>query len=160
MKAATLASPGTFAADHAAAAGLPLLLATTSSSSMRGGCHEAVVWQGGGPAHGPASHLACASPSSFFLSSFFGAQVHDPELRALVGPASYLSITYRLFKLPGTLEAGSEDYGQAARYLVSCCCRRLLPVMAAVVAAAGRALRCPTLHLPLAWWHACGQESA
>lgn len=45
-------------------------------------------------------------------------QVRDPELKALVGAASYYSITYRLFKLPGILETSSEDYRQTARYKV------------------------------------------
>lgn len=38
----------------------------------------------------------------------------------MLGGAGFSSVTYRLFKLPeGLLEEGREDYGQAARYLVS-----------------------------------------
>lgn len=37
----------------------------------------------------------------------------------MLGGARFSSVTYRLFKLPGgLLEEGSEDFGQAARYLV------------------------------------------
>ncbi|KAF6263798.1 S-adenosyl-L-methionine-dependent methyltransferase [Scenedesmus sp. NREL 46B-D3] len=43
--------------------------------------------------------------------------VHDPELKALLGDAAFYSITFRLFKLPGQLEAlPEEDYGQTATY--------------------------------------------
>ncbi|KAL4451735.1 hypothetical protein ABPG75_007397 [Micractinium tetrahymenae] len=38
------------------------------------------------------------------------------ELQQLLGGARFFSITYRLFKLPGALEAGSQDYGQACKY--------------------------------------------
>ena len=43
-------------------------------------------------------------------------QVLDPSMRALLGPARFYSITYRLFKLPGLLESVCEDYGQHAIY--------------------------------------------
>lgn len=44
-------------------------------------------------------------------------QVHDAELRDLLGDAQFYSITFRLFKLaPGRMETLCEDYGQAARY--------------------------------------------
>jgi arsenite methyltransferase len=43
-------------------------------------------------------------------------EVHDPELKALLGEARFYSITYRLFKVPERLESLCEDYGQAARY--------------------------------------------
>jgi arsenite methyltransferase len=43
-------------------------------------------------------------------------EVKDPELEALLGGARFYSITYRLFKLPGSLESLCEDYGQAAKY--------------------------------------------
>lgn len=46
-------------------------------------------------------------------------QVTDPELSELLGAAKFFSITYRLFKVPGRLETLCEDYGQAAKYLVS-----------------------------------------
>mmetsp|Transcript_2202 Transcript_2202/g.6522 ORF Transcript_2202/g.6522 Transcript_2202/m.6522 type:complete len:381 (+) Transcript_2202:190-1332(+) len=42
--------------------------------------------------------------------------VHDPDLRAILGEAKFYSITYRLFKLPGLLETLCEDYGQYAVY--------------------------------------------
>lgn len=46
-------------------------------------------------------------------------QVTDPELEDMLGGAHFSSVTYRLFKLPeGLLDEKSEDYGQAARYLV------------------------------------------
>jgi len=43
-------------------------------------------------------------------------EVEDPELKAIVGEAKFMSITYRLFKLPGQLESLCEDYGQAVKY--------------------------------------------
>ena len=44
-------------------------------------------------------------------------QIHDAAMRALIGPARFYSITYRLFKLPrGMLESCCEDYGQAVVY--------------------------------------------
>jgi arsenite methyltransferase len=43
-------------------------------------------------------------------------EIKDKELGALLGSAKFYSITYRLFKLPGSLESLCEDYGQAARY--------------------------------------------
>jgi hypothetical protein len=46
-------------------------------------------------------------------------EVHDPEMRALLGNAQFFSITYRLFKLPGLLEPQCEDYGQVAIYKVT-----------------------------------------
>ncbi|PSC76080.1 arsenite methyltransferase [Micractinium conductrix] len=46
--------------------------------------------------------------------------VSDAELAEMLGGARFSSVTYRLFKLPGgLLEEGSEDFGQAARYLGS-----------------------------------------
>lgn len=42
--------------------------------------------------------------------------IHDPELKAIVGEAQFYSITYRLFKLPDHLETLCEDYGQVAIY--------------------------------------------
>ena len=45
-------------------------------------------------------------------------EVHDPQMRALLGNARFYSITYRLFKLPGLLEPACEDYGQVAIYKV------------------------------------------
>jgi hypothetical protein len=43
--------------------------------------------------------------------------VEDPELLAVVGNAQFVSITFRLFKLPGgRLETLCEDYGQVAVY--------------------------------------------
>jgi len=43
--------------------------------------------------------------------------VNDPAMRAVLGPARFYSITYRLFKLPaGALETCCEDYGQVATY--------------------------------------------
>ncbi|EGD78833.1 methyltransferase type 11 [Salpingoeca rosetta] len=41
--------------------------------------------------------------------------VNDPEIRKLVGNATFYSITYRLFKLKD-LEPNCEDYGQVAVY--------------------------------------------
>ena len=41
------------------------------------------------------------------------------QLAAALGGARFYSITYRLFKLPGRIEAAAEDYGQAARYKAS-----------------------------------------
>ena len=42
-------------------------------------------------------------------------EIHDPELKAILGEAKFFSITYRLFKLPeGMLETLCEDYGQAS----------------------------------------------
>ncbi|KAG2439076.1 hypothetical protein HYH02_006603 [Chlamydomonas schloesseri] len=43
-------------------------------------------------------------------------QIHDAELRDLVGEARFYSITYRLFKVPGQIEDLCEDYGQVAVY--------------------------------------------
>lgn len=43
-------------------------------------------------------------------------QIHDDELRAILGEARFFSITYRLFKLDN-LEPQCEDYGQVAVYL-------------------------------------------
>ena len=43
----------------------------------------------------------------------------DPELAQVVGNAVFLSITYRLFKLPEQLESLCEDYGQVATYKVA-----------------------------------------
>lgn len=43
-------------------------------------------------------------------------EVHDKELKALLGSATFYSITYRLFKVPGRIETLCEDYGQALRY--------------------------------------------
>lgn len=40
----------------------------------------------------------------------------DPQIQSVVGNISFYSITYRLFKLPGLLEANCEDYGQFAAY--------------------------------------------
>ncbi|EKX55401.1 hypothetical protein GUITHDRAFT_62819, partial [Guillardia theta CCMP2712] len=46
-------------------------------------------------------------------------EVHDPELKAILGEAKFFSITYRLFKLPeGMLETLCEDYGQASAQAV------------------------------------------
>jgi ubiquinone/menaquinone biosynthesis C-methylase UbiE len=43
--------------------------------------------------------------------------VHDPQLRELLGDAAFYSVTFRLFKLPGQLEAPpQEDYGQTVTY--------------------------------------------
>jgi SAM-dependent methyltransferase len=42
-------------------------------------------------------------------------EVNDPELRSVVGPAKFYSITYRLFKVEG-IEDRCEDYGQVAKY--------------------------------------------
>jgi len=42
--------------------------------------------------------------------------VYDPELASLVGNIKYMSITYRLFKLP-SMDDRCEDYGQVAIYL-------------------------------------------
>ena len=42
--------------------------------------------------------------------------VHDAELQQVLGGAKFFSVTFRLFKLPGRLEAQCEDYGQAATY--------------------------------------------
>jgi arsenite methyltransferase len=42
--------------------------------------------------------------------------VHDPELKNLLGDATFYSITFRLFKIPGRLESLCEDYGQACKY--------------------------------------------
>ena len=44
--------------------------------------------------------------------------INDPQMCKLVGNARFFSITYRLFKLPGLLEAACEDYGQIAIYKV------------------------------------------
>ena len=44
--------------------------------------------------------------------------VQDPELLDVVGNATFTSITFRLFKLPGLLETLCEDYGQIATYKV------------------------------------------
>lgn len=41
--------------------------------------------------------------------------VDNPEIQALLGPARFESITYRLFKIDG-LEDACEDFGQAVRY--------------------------------------------
>ncbi len=41
--------------------------------------------------------------------------IDNPELEARIAPMSFLSATYRLFRLDG-LEAGCEDYGQAVIY--------------------------------------------
>lgn len=41
--------------------------------------------------------------------------INDPELAAVVGNATFVSITYRLFKLPH-LDDRCEDYGQVAVY--------------------------------------------
>lgn len=43
-------------------------------------------------------------------------EVKDPELKALLGEATFYSITYRLFKVPGRVESLCEDYGQALKY--------------------------------------------
>lgn len=44
-------------------------------------------------------------------------EVKDADMRKLLGPARFYSITYRLFKLPeGMLESCCEDYGQRATY--------------------------------------------
>lgn len=45
-------------------------------------------------------------------------EIHDPAMRRLLGPTKFYSITARLFKLPGMLEAVCEDYGQIAIYKV------------------------------------------
>jgi ubiquinone/menaquinone biosynthesis C-methylase UbiE len=43
--------------------------------------------------------------------------VYDPQLKELLGGAAYYSVTFRLFKLPGQLEAPpQEDYGQTVTY--------------------------------------------
>ncbi|TXD39805.1 methyltransferase domain-containing protein [Lujinxingia vulgaris] len=42
--------------------------------------------------------------------------INNPEIIAKVGLASFVSVTYRLFKLDG-LDAQCEDYGQSATYL-------------------------------------------
>jgi radical SAM/Cys-rich protein len=42
-------------------------------------------------------------------------QLNDPEVKALVGPVRFYSITYRLWKLRG-LEEHCEDYGHVATY--------------------------------------------
>lgn len=44
--------------------------------------------------------------------------IHDPEMKQLLGPTQFDSITARLFKLPGMLEPACEDYGQIAVYKV------------------------------------------
>lgn len=43
-------------------------------------------------------------------------EIHDPDLKDVVGRARFFSITYRLFKLPGMLETKCEEYGQYAVY--------------------------------------------
>mmetsp|Transcript_13925 Transcript_13925/g.44162 ORF Transcript_13925/g.44162 Transcript_13925/m.44162 type:complete len:418 (-) Transcript_13925:215-1468(-) len=43
-------------------------------------------------------------------------EVKDPRLQELLGEAKFYSVTYRLFKLPETLETLCEDYGQYAIY--------------------------------------------
>lgn len=43
-------------------------------------------------------------------------EVRDPELENLLGDATFYSITFRLFKIPGRLESLCEDYGQACKY--------------------------------------------
>ena len=43
-------------------------------------------------------------------------EVKDTVLKDILGEATFYSITYRLFKLPGRLETLCEDYGQAAQY--------------------------------------------
>eukprot|EP00457_Paulinella_chromatophora_P004488 gb/GEZN01004500.1/.p1 GENE.gb/GEZN01004500.1/~~gb/GEZN01004500.1/.p1 ORF type:complete len:429 (+),score=70.77 gb/GEZN01004500.1/:254-1540(+) len=42
--------------------------------------------------------------------------ITNPKLQALVADYRFFSATFRLFKLPGKLEAGQEDYGLAVRY--------------------------------------------
>jgi arsenite methyltransferase len=42
--------------------------------------------------------------------------VHVPDLQELLGDATFYSITFRLFKIPGRLESLCEDYGQACKY--------------------------------------------
>jgi SAM-dependent methyltransferase len=43
--------------------------------------------------------------------------INDPDMRRILGPARFYSITFRLFKLPGgLLESCCEDYGQVATY--------------------------------------------
>ncbi len=46
-------------------------------------------------------------------------EIHDPAMRQLLGPTEFSSITARLFKIPGLLEAACEDYGQVAIYRVN-----------------------------------------
>jgi SAM-dependent methyltransferase len=44
-------------------------------------------------------------------------EVNDADMRKLLGPARFYSVTFRLFKLPrGLLESCCEDYGQRATY--------------------------------------------
>lgn len=51
-------------------------------------------------------------PRVLSISEF---SVNDEDLKAVVGPARFYSITYRLFKL-GNLETKCEDYGQSVIY--------------------------------------------
>ncbi len=50
------------------------------------------------------------------VSSSSAVSLRDPEIEARVGMVSFLSMTIRIFKLPG-LEDRCEDYGQVAYYL-------------------------------------------
>jgi len=42
-------------------------------------------------------------------------EIHDPEIRKLIGSARFYSVTYRLFKI-GSLDYQCEDYGQSVTY--------------------------------------------
>lgn len=42
-------------------------------------------------------------------------EIHDPQLRKLIGEARFTSVTYRLFKI-ASLDYQCEDYGQSATY--------------------------------------------
>ena len=44
--------------------------------------------------------------------------VNHAQLRKLLGPAKFQSLTLRLFKLPGLLETACEDYGHVITYKV------------------------------------------
>lgn len=44
--------------------------------------------------------------------------IHNSEMKDLIGNARFYSITVRLFKLEGMLEPACEDYGQIAIYQV------------------------------------------
>ena len=44
--------------------------------------------------------------------------VNHSQLRKLLGPAKFQSLTLRLFKLPGLLETECEDYGHVIMYKV------------------------------------------
>jgi len=56
-------------------------------------------------------------------------EISDPELSAIVGEAKFFSITYRLFKLPGSLALARlyELSGSSTRILLAYYSRLLWP---------------------------------